>query len=285
MKKFPAVVLGYTVFVILWGAVVRATGSGAGCGEHWPLCNGEVIPIATELKTLIEFSHRLTSGISLLLVVALVFWARKRTQPSDHTRKFVWLSLFFILLEAMIGAGLVMLGLVDRDSSASRAFVIGFHLVNTLALLFALTGVVFYSWKKTPLRWPTRIWWVLTAGIGLMAATGAVTALGDTLFKTGSLLEGVEADFSPASHFLVRLRVLHPFLAMVVGGGLVAYSVRVERLRFGIVVLVALAIGWVNLLLLAPIWTQILHLAMADVLWIYWVWVGFEGGKRGAHSV
>ena len=63
-------VLAYNVVVILWGAIVRATGSGAGCGSHWPLCNGVVLPNAEKASTLIEFAHRATSGIALLLVVA-----------------------------------------------------------------------------------------------------------------------------------------------------------------------------------------------------------------------
>ena len=68
-------VLGFNLLVILWGAFVRATGSGAGCGSHWPLCNGEVLPRAPALATLIEFSHRLTSGVALLLVIGLVVGA------------------------------------------------------------------------------------------------------------------------------------------------------------------------------------------------------------------
>src|SRR5262245_62215656 len=73
--RFAWLTLGITIVVIVWGAVVRATGSGAGCGSHWPLCNGVVVPRSPSMATLIELGHRLTSGLALLLVLGLVIGA------------------------------------------------------------------------------------------------------------------------------------------------------------------------------------------------------------------
>ncbi len=66
--------LAYNVLVILWGAYVRISGSGAGCGAHWPLCDGQVIPRSFTLERVVEFSHRGSSGVSGLLALAVVAW-------------------------------------------------------------------------------------------------------------------------------------------------------------------------------------------------------------------
>ena len=58
LTRFAWFTVFYNVLVILWGALVRASGSGAGCGNHWPLCNGQVIPVSPGWHTVIEFTHR-----------------------------------------------------------------------------------------------------------------------------------------------------------------------------------------------------------------------------------
>src|SRR5215467_12703113 len=72
VSAFAWGVLAYNVAVIAWGAFVRASGSGAGCGRHWPLCNGEVVPRPTSVATVIEATHRATSGLALVGVVGLL---------------------------------------------------------------------------------------------------------------------------------------------------------------------------------------------------------------------
>src|ERR1044071_4013704 len=110
-------VLAYNVAVVLWGAYVRATGSGAGCGNHWPLCNGEVTPHSPAIATLIEFTHRATSGISLALVGLLVVWAFRAYPRRHRVRLGAALSLVFLLTEALIGAALVLLEHVAKNTS------------------------------------------------------------------------------------------------------------------------------------------------------------------------
>ena len=108
--------LAYNLAVILWGAYVRASGSGAGCGAHWPLCNGEVIPRAPSIATLVEYSHRLTSGLALLGVVALMVWTWRVWGRGHPARRGALLSLIFILTEAAVGAGLVLFELVADNA-------------------------------------------------------------------------------------------------------------------------------------------------------------------------
>ena len=131
--------LAWNVAVILWGAYVRATGSGAGCGAHWPLCNGEVVPRAPDTATLIEFSHRVTSGLALVLVFVLAVWIWRTMAAGHPARRAAIASLVFIVIEALLGAGLVLFRLVANDESLARAMVMPLHLANTMVLLLCLT--------------------------------------------------------------------------------------------------------------------------------------------------
>jgi heme A synthase len=301
--RFAWAVLGYNVLVILWGALVRATGSGAGCGAHWPLCDGEVIPRAARLATLIEFSHRASSGLALLLVLALVvvcFRARPRGHPA---RRAAAASLALILVEAGIGAGLVLFELVAENASLARAFAMAAHLVNTFVLLAALTLTAHFASGGAPLRIRERrgaapaLLGALTAVV-LVGTSGAVAALGDTLFPSRSLAEALRADLSPGAHVLIRLRLLHPALAIVTGVGLVALAVllppapgdrlgRLGQRAVASLALLQLLVGTLNVALLAPVWLQLVHLLLADLLWIALVRFGASvlSGAAAAHPV
>ena len=290
MRKLPVFakyawgVVAYNLLVILWGAYVRATGSGAGCGSHWPLCNGVVIPSAPEIQTVIEFTHRLSSGVALLLVVILILWAYRRYPTGHPVRLGATFSMVFIITEALVGAGLVLFGWVANDASSGRAISIAVHLVNTFLLLAALSLTAWWAsgGKSVDLkRNRVALWGFLVAflGVVLIGTTGAITALGDTLFPMDSLAEGIEQDFSATAHFLIRLRVWHPVIAILVGLYIIFLSVLMGLFRedktsknFAITLsglfVVQLVAGLVNLVLLAPIWMQIVHLFLADLVWI-----------------
>ena len=281
--RFAWITLGVTVAVIVWGAVVRATGSGAGCGSHWPLCDGDFVPLAPATSTIIEYTHRLTSGVAMILAVVLALWAR-RVFPAGH-RARVWAmwSLVFMLIEAAIGAGIVLLGLVEGNASALRAGYIAVHLTNTMFLMGAMTGTIRTGTSGTSgTRATTGT--KNTAGTSrvlalalmiLVAAAGAVVALGDTLFPHASLAEGIAADLDPTSHFLIRLRIWHPILAVVMS--LVAvYSFR--SMLVTTLVLAQAGLGVMNLLMLAPLPLQMAHLLGSSILWIamVWEWLGTD---------
>lgn len=276
--------LAFNLFVILWGAFVRATGSGAGCGNHWPLCNGEVLPRAPALQTLIEFGHRATSGLALLLVAGLVIGAW-RVFPAGHParRGAAW-SAFFIVVEALIGAGLVLLEYVADDMRVARGWWVAGHLVNTFLLVAALTLAAWWAQDGRPPRWRATggvglALLAAAAGVLLVGVSGAITALGDTLFPVATLAEGKALTFSPSAHVFVRLRVWHPLLAIAVGVGVALAAgwaaratptPRVRRLALLLVGLwlAQLLLGAVNVLLLAPVSLQLAHLLLSDLIWI-----------------
>ncbi|MEP7189993.1 MAG: COX15/CtaA family protein [Roseiflexaceae bacterium] len=277
-------VLAYNLLVILWGAYVRASGSGAGCGSHWPLCNGEVIPPAPQVATMIEFSHRLTTGLAGLLVIGLAVWAFRAFPRGHSVRLGAVLSLAFILIEGMVGALQVRLGLTADNASVGRAVVGSIHLANTFVMLAAITLTAWWAsgGAALQLRRQGLLGWVFglgLLGVLLVGASGAITALGDTLFPSASLAEGLQADLSPGAHFLIQLRVIHPILAVLVGvyaifaGRLAAAwrpSVPTRRLSWALIGLFGaqLLIGVLNVALLAPIFMQIIHLFMADLVWV-----------------
>ena len=287
LARFAWWVLAYNLVVILWGAYVRASGSGAGCGSHWPLCNGEVIPRGASITTLVEFSHRLTSGLALIAVVALWWRCRSLVAAGSAARRMANASLVLMLTEAAVGAGLVLFQLVADNASMARALFMAIHLINTFLLVAALTLTAHYLGGGRPVAPgvpPAVLGGVIAGALGLLVVgtSGAVAALGDTLFPSSSLAEALASDLSPTSHLLIRLRVLHPALALAVAGALVVFAHRFplaaddRRGHLAVTVVVTTAVvqviaGFVNVLLLAPIWMQMVHLLLADVLWIGFV--------------
>ncbi len=287
LARFAWLVVAWNLVVIGWGAYVRATGSGAGCGQHWPLCNGEIVPRAPAVATIIELTHRLTSGLALLALLALVVAVWRARPPGHPARRAAGWSMVFMLIEAGVGAGLVLFQLVADNPSMARALAMAVHLANTFLLLGAMTltarwlqdGPVGVSIAGRGAR--GVVIGVLALGVLVVGVSGAVAALGDTLFPATSLAHALEQDLSPASHVLLRLRMLHPSLAAIVALALMvvaprlpvdAGAIRIAGLAPGtLVALLAafqVAVGAVNVLLLAPVWLQLVHLLVADLLWI-----------------
>jgi cytochrome c oxidase assembly protein subunit 15 len=282
-KKFAWGTLFYNMLVILWGAYVRATGSGAGCGSHWPFCNGVVIPQSPQLETVIEFIHRVSSGLVVILAIFLFVWAWRETSKKSLMRLSVAGILLFTLTEALVGAGLVLFHLTGTDDSVTRAVVIVIHLLNTFLLLACLALTAWWSTYEEPIgfTWKGVSSWMLLIVILAMVfvgASGAITALGDTLFPATSLAQGLQQDVSTSAHFLIRLRVYHPLLAfaLAVFGGLVFRWLREKEtnpltkwLVSGVMVLfgLQLLLGGFNVILLAPTWMQLVHLLVTDFIW------------------
>jgi len=284
LAKFACLTVAYNILVVLWGAYVRATGSGAGCGSHWPTCDGEILPRAETVEMAIEFTHRVTSGIAFLMVLGLLTWVIRKTMKGDQLRRVAWGAMIFMVSESLVGAALVLFQWVAGNISVARVVVQGIHLANTMLLLFFLTLTAWLASGGKPINWKIASktkWLLLTAFIGtlLMSMAGAVTALGDTLFPAKTLIEGIQQDFSPTAHFLVQLRAWHPVFAVAVGIYLF-YMAQFIRERFSssqilkftlwilIVYGIQLAAGALNLILLVPVWMQIIHLLLATLVWI-----------------
>jgi heme A synthase len=284
LPLFGWLVLAVNIIVILWGAYVRATGSGAGCGSHWPLCNGDVIPRSPVEETVIEFVHRITSGVALMMVVGHFFWIRRVFPKGHRTRWAVTASLIFMIIEALIGAGLVLFELVGNNTSLTRALILALHLMNTFLLLGSITLAAWWSGGAPTIHirghgMQGGMMFVCLIAVILLGMSGTITALGDTLFPHDSFTTGIFHDFRPDSHVIARARFVHPMLAAVIGMTvmLTAAYVRgiskdagVRRWSYivtGMVLLQGMA-GGVTILLLAPVTMQIIHLFLADSLWI-----------------
>jgi len=285
LRRFAWGVLAYFIAVILWGGLVRATGSGAGCGDHWPLCNGTVIQHSARIDTMIEFTHRLTSGFSFFSVVALLWWTFARTVHGHLARVAAIAAVAFTLIEAALGAFLVKLGLTAQSQSPLRAPYLALHLTNTLLLLAALTLTAHLLSRRTGYLRGRIHFNASFAGIAsiivvlIVGVTGSLAALGDTLFPASSLGEALSQDFSATSGWLVRWRWTHPTVAVLAGILLIWLLVHAAKrstcwdnrgLSGLILILLAgqYALGVLDVVFLAPVWLQIAHLFGADLLWV-----------------
>jgi heme a synthase len=280
--------------VVLWGVVVRATGSGNGCGDHWPLCNGQVIPIHPRLATVIEYTHRMMSGPSELpLILVLLVWVFRATVKRHLARSFAVAGLVLTLTEGLLGALLVKLGLTAMSTSPLRPPMLALHFSNTLVLLGSLALTAHFLGRNSAMvRGAVRFEHRVPALIGLLAAmaigiTGSLAALGDTLFPSTSLKAAFAADFSSSSEWLIRLRILHPVSAVVAGVFILwllwraVFAARDDAHRkLGLWLAGLLGfqflLGGLDVLLRAPVWMQVLHLAGADAFWCVLVVVTFS---------
>lgn len=302
LRIFAFGVLVYNIFVVVFGGFVRATGSGAGCGSHWPLCNGVVVPRAAQIETVIEYTHRITSGLTIVLIFLLAYFIFRRFASGHPARKAAVLSVVMIIVEALIGAGLVLFDLVVYNASAARVAAMMAHLVSTLILLGSLTWLLWLIRPEPLVIGNPRRNLVLLASAGLaliasLAATGAIAALGNSIFPETNLVEGLRRDFDDTAHILIRLRVIHPILA--VGSALyLVWSIKFlhgdmpvrfeRRLRRALYCLIAVQLlaGLANIWLLAPTWLQLTHLFLSTMIWVtycsstifLWIAANFAAG-------
>jgi cytochrome c oxidase assembly protein subunit 15 len=284
LRRFAWAVLGYFVATILWGTIVRATGSGAGCGDHWPLCNGTVLQQSPTIQTVIEFTHRVTAGLDLFFVVGLLVWTWRSTVAGHLARWAAAAAVFLTLTEALLGALLVKLGLTAQSRSPLRAPMLALHLSNTLLLVAALAMTAHFLARRIGFRWcDIRISAPVGTTIGMIAVmvvgvTGSMAALGDTLFPAATLGESLQQDFSAESNWLLRWRWTHPTVAILASIFLIWLLIRAARrggpwdnrqlsaVVVGLLV-VQYVLGALDVWLLAPVWMQVIHLLGADALW------------------
>ncbi len=282
--KVAWLTVGVTIFVVLWGAIVRATGSGAGCGNNWPTCNGEVLPLSGSAETTIEFIHRISS-VGLGLLILYLLFAAVRTFPSGSRVRFgAWATFVLVIVESLVGAGLVLFEQTGDFEGVSRAYWQSAHFVNTLLLLGAVTLTAWWSSTAGPDHRLEATWrdrWIIGAvgaSMLVLGVSGAIAALGDTLFPVDSFVEGLERELSATGHLFERLRIFHPAIA-VATGILATWAAtqladsrgeRIGRLSriVSSLVFAQIALGTLNALLAAPVWVQIVHLLVADLVWM-----------------
>ncbi len=279
--------LVFTLFVVLWGGFVSASGAGDGCGDDWPLCGELLSPSGTTpadiADTLVEFTHRATSGLALLAVAGLAVWSRRRFPPGHRARRWAALSLAFMVVESLIGAALVIFQWVDMNVSLARAIVQPVHLANTYFLMGALVCAAWWSGPRRaaaalgPGR-PDRLVAGALVGLIVVSAFGTAASLASTVFPSESFIDGVRSDFAGGAHYLIRLRVWHPIAVLVFGAYLVWLGRRLARvlpdglpasfLLVAALFAAELAVGALDALLLAPITLQMAHLFLAHALWL-----------------
>ena len=268
---------------IIAGAIVRATGSGDGCGASWPTCNGQVIPNLQTSSELIEFSHRLISGI-LLIITLIIFLKSFKSNVPNLQKRIIQSLTFFVLLEALIGAVIVIYEWVGLNSSTPRIIAVPLHLVNTFGLLGAYT-LLFHLTKNSKTNLSNFFDKGFKIGIILFllsGATGSIAALADVIFPSESFIIGISEDFDSNSEVLTRLRVLHPIVASLLSFYLYKESNRLEReykirtKNIKLLVLVGIFLGVLNVVSNIILLLSILHLLIADLLWVLYVYKSAE---------
>src|SRR5262245_40565084 len=208
--------------------------------------------------------------------------------------------MIFIITEALIGAGLVLFEYVAENKSMARALWMSAHLINTFLLIAALTLT---AWSATlgdrlRIREQGGINWLYIIALAatlILGVSGAVTARGGTLFPVNSLAEGLKQDLSPTAHILIRLRFFHPFIAIFVSVILIIMP-QITRIRqrssvngkiaksLIALILIQLAAGLLNLFLHAPIWLQLAHLLLSDLIWVTLVLFVLTTSAQPAHE-
>jgi cytochrome c oxidase assembly protein subunit 15 len=291
-RRFAWALLAWNVLVVVWGGFVRASGSGAGCGSHWPTCNGEVVPHSPQVATIIEFTHRMMSGVALIGVAVLGWWAFRVFGRRHMVRRMAAFSAGFLLLEALLGAGLVLFNYVEKDASIGRVVYLCAHLVNTQLLLATLALTAWYATDRSASELPRPGAVVAALSFVLVVSiTGVIAALGDTLFPSTSLAQGMQQDFSETASFLIRLRGLHPLFAVACGVYVLALmmglmkpdqnpGIRKIARWAALLVFMQLCAGAVNIALLAPVWMQLVHLLLANLVWISLVLLRYQCVNR-----
>jgi len=272
-----------SILSILAGAFVRATGSGDGCGSTWPTCKGKIIPQLSDTSEIIEFSHRSISGI-LLIVTLIIFTKSRNMSKGSIIRTTVNFLTFFVVFEAAIGAVIVLYEWVGLNSSLPRIVAVPIHLVNTFGLLACyaiLYKVLLNNFKNIKQLWDRRF--VFVAFLFLLSgATGSITALADVLFPSASFYEGLMEDFDRTSELLTRLRILHPIVATGLSAALIIESRNIQKdykidVKFlQLLVIVAVTLGVLNVLSNIVLLLSIFHLAIADLLWITYIYVSMD---------
>lgn len=288
-------ILLFTVAVIISGDIVQATESGAGCGDSWPKCDGTLIPAFADVHVAIEFIHRmLTSVLSFgylgLLIGGYLLFGRKHP---------VWRSILFstaiLLVEILLGASLVLFGWVEDNATWGRVIADSFHVVNTLVLLGSLVLIIFLSRpdggilvaKSNPKR---RYLIFAMLIVILITVTGTINSLADTLY----LSDHVVVEETPIAQLLVSVRAIHPLIAIIGGFAIIGLlylvieepSAQKSALGFAVfgVIFLQFLSGVFNIVLLTPVETQIIHLGLADTLWILLVFFSLYNWRKVSHN-
>jgi len=259
----------FTYLLIILGAIVRITGSGLGCGEHWPLCNGRLLP-PLDLPTMIEYGHRLAAAAVSVLVTALAvyaWWLRQEAGspkgvpdgPGEqyHPDKTAYVALGLLILQVLLGAVTVKLSLPP--------WTVILHLGTAMLLLATLIVIA----RGRPITPPSRV------GLGALALGfvtvlfGALTAnLGAASACLGFPL--CNDQLIPAGNYLQHIHWTHRLLAYTLFGYSLWWAVRTRAPgAWGVLALVTLqvVVAAAMVLFALPQPLQAAHVAVGAGVW------------------
>ncbi len=276
-----------TYLLIVLGAVVRITGSGLGCGEHWPRCHGRWFPPLNDVGTLIEWNHRLVAGLVTVLVVALAsyaWWLRSRAGSGERyvPGRASYLALGLLVTQVLLGAVVVKLALPP--------WTVVLHLGTAMLLLATLLTLAQQS-QMTPGDSPGDpgagpLWFTpglrplgLTPGfrpgsvvLGLSFITilfGALTAnLGAASACLGFPL--CNGQLVPAGNYLQHLHWLHRLLGFALLAAVAAWAWRTRRAKVVaalLLVLLQIGVAAAMVVLALPRGLQVAHAAVGTAVW------------------
>ena len=283
INKLSLYGLVVSIFSIIAGAIVRATGSGDGCGSSWPTCNGEIIPKLNTSSELIEFSHRSISGI-LLIITLIIFVKSFNDEVPIFQKRIIWFLTFFVLLEALIGAVIVIYEWVGLNSSTPRIIAVPLHLVNTFGLLgtYTLLFHITKNSKTSLINFFDRSFKISLFLFLVSGAMGSIAALADVIFPSESFITGLTEDFDSKSEVLTRLRILHPLFASALSVYLYSEANRLQNeykvitKNIKLLILLGVFLGILNVVSNIILPLTILHLLIADLLWIVYIYKSAE---------
>lgn len=255
-----------TYLLIVLGAVVRITGSGMGCGDHWPLCNGRLFPPLDDIGTLIEWSHRLVAAVVSALVagLALYTWRLRRSgfpglAPGvSRVSVMGYIALALLVVQVMLGAVTVWLEL--------PAWSVVLHLGTAMLLLATLLvaargpalGVVGaqHAVPLLALTFVTVLFGALTANLGAAAACGGFPLCNGQVF--------------PSAGGLAHIHWIHRLLAYALAVTVTVWAIRrpspASRALLALVV-AQVALGAATVLMGLPPGLQAAHLAVGTAVW------------------
>lgn len=292
-SKYSISIVIFNLIVVAYGVLVRATGSGDGCGNHWPLCNGNTNTYSGVVAQIIEASHRASTSLDGLLVIGMVIWAFRAFPKGHQARLFSLLAFAFTIVEGIIGAALVKFQLVTGNASVARAWVMSLHVNSTFMLVGAITLTAYAGTnRRLAFKGQGAVGWLLGLATGVMCflgVSGAISALGHTLDPVRDVLKAAE---QAGTFWMVKVQPMHPYLA--VAGGLffllvvtmVAHLRPSPRVRRAAAVFMGayaleLLIGAINIQLKAPDAVQMMHLGIADGVFATLIWFIAEAIRSG----
>ncbi|GAC1681808.1 MAG: heme A synthase [Ktedonobacteraceae bacterium] len=221
LLRILAIITSISSYVILvMGSIVTNTGSGQGCGNSWPFCHGQIIPGTITIAGIIEYSHRVTSSVDGLLVLALTAGTWLLYRRDFRAKLFGFMSLFFVILQGALGALTVV-----YEGTYVKLWLLSVHFGLSL---IALASVVLLTIRLYQLHGQSQqhhveahlnkkglqyALWGLATLTYIVVYTGALVEHAGAVAACGSQIVGCGTTYFPNLTSLAGIQVLHRYAA------------------------------------------------------------------------